>query len=534
MCPRELGLRMSALEVPPSILGARARGLARGMAHPRAVTIVAFADEIRPELQVLASSVAHLHREGVLNVLGLSGESAPHNAASLELPPSVKRNSQRRPNIIKRLVFLSGFLDARPDSEAEPSAGLRDDDLVVFVDGYDVLLQRRVAELPDAYDRLLQSMGAPKDAAVISGEMHCWPWVNPGEEHGRTRDLSTGYLRNESFRLQSGQMLKSTDVCQTLARSTPGHWPYPNGGSWIAPVRTARKLMLLLRSMLLEGHYDDTAMLGLALLQNRPGAPSLLVDANATLFSTQFAYESSRWERPACFSDYFDHAGEPPWQHASKDDDWRPGPFFLHFNGPSGKWRHGWCTNAFARAFARDGQHLLDVDAQKRRGLPRWCGGAVAPSGHAAEAATGHGVPPQRECKAGELRLRCTNDHCQEAHEERIEERRERKSRREGDRGLVASQHGEQGGGGSDAHAATAHPSSERVVAKDELRQKQAQRVVEPDGEGGSQGGIYSMHDVAFAVGLVGLVALLAREIRERWSELRRCEILGKRRRPEW
>ena len=71
------------------------------------------------------------------------------------------------------------------------------------------------------------------------------------------------------------------------------------------------------------------------------------------------------------------------------------------------------------------------------------------------------------------------------------------------------------------AHSAAAHPSSERGVATDELRQKQAklkstQGAVEPDGQGGSQGGIYSMHDVAFAVGLVGLVGLLAREIRER------------------
>ena len=42
---------------------------------------------------------------------------------------------------------------------------------------------------------------------------------------------------------------------------------------------------------------------------------------------------------------------------------------------------------------------------------------------------------------------------------------------------------------------------------------------------------------VAFVVGLYfGLVALLARGVLGRWSELTRCEILGKRsrRRPGW
>lgn len=219
--------------------------------------------------------------------------------------------------------------------------------------------------------------------------------------------------------------------------------PHPNSGTWIAPVRSARRLLLVLKSMLLEGHYLDEAMLGLALLQRRAEAPRLVVDSNATIFVSQFAYQAERWERPACFSDYFNADGQPPRQIATGD-----APFFLNFNGPSGKWRHGWCTELFARSFARKDQHLFDVDGRTRRMLPSWCGGAVEPSGPAALAAKGHAVPKVRECKAGDVRMSCTNDRCRLASEERAEERRARKPRREGNSALVVSQHLGQPGGG--------------------------------------------------------------------------------------
>ena len=40
----------------------------------------------------------------------------------------------------------------------------------------------------------------------------------------------------------------------------------------------------------------------------------------------------------------------------------RPGPFALHFNGPAGRYRLGWCTAAMLRRAAAPRQYLVDVD----------------------------------------------------------------------------------------------------------------------------------------------------------------------------
>ena len=183
----------------------------------RAVTIVTVADSMHLELQVLASTVANFHT-AELQVLGLSGHSAPADSTSFELPPSVMRHAQKFPHVIKRLRFLGALLLS---AENAPQ-GLRDDALLVFVDGQDVLLQRRIADLPAAYSRVLKSVGADEDAVLVSGESHCWPWVTLSEL--RSRPATDSYMPNETFRLPSGARLPSTGVCDALAKASPGHW----------------------------------------------------------------------------------------------------------------------------------------------------------------------------------------------------------------------------------------------------------------------------------------------------------------------
>ena len=169
-------------------------------------------------------------------------------------------------------------------------------------------------------------------------------------------------------------------------------------------------------------------MAGLAMLQATPPL-SVHVDVNGSLFTSQYGYNAARWERPACFADYFsDGAGGrragPPTQIATGD-----APFALHFNGPSGRYRLGWCTATSLRKCARRGQHMVDVDAGGRRvALPVYCGGA-ADAGADIQAARGRTLTPRVPCDDGAVngaaaaggaggdlappvRIACSNDFC--------------------------------------------------------------------------------------------------------------------------
>lgn len=117
----------------------------------------------------------------------------------------------------------------------------------------------------------------------------------------------------------------------------------------------------------------------LAMLQHP--AAAVVLDSNASLFASQFAYNSQWWERPACFDDYFSPtSSEPPGQVLEgtgvREPAARDPPFALHFNGPAGRHRLGWCIAATLKAASREGQHYLDLDNSGMAvKLPTYCDG---------------------------------------------------------------------------------------------------------------------------------------------------------------
>ena len=101
-----------------------------------------------------------------------------------------------------------------------------------------------------------------------------------------------------------------------------------------ASVRGVRAALTRLQRLAISGHFEDQGMFHLIMLQHERGA--IILDSNASLFASQFAYNAGWWARPACFEDYYDASGAPPTLLATG-----AAPFALHFNGPAGRFRLG-------------------------------------------------------------------------------------------------------------------------------------------------------------------------------------------------
>ena len=168
--------------------------------------------------------------------------------------------------------------------------------------------------------------------------------------------------------LRDYRTVGASQVCAALhERSLSGLWSYPNSGVFAGRVPAVRRVLGRLRRLVLAGHFEDQGMFGLALLQHPRGA--MLTDSNASLFASQFAYNAPWWSRPACFHDYYDANGEPPQLLPTGGR-----PFALHFNGPAGRHRLGWCIAATFALAAQPGQYYLDVDrGGVRVPLPDYC-----------------------------------------------------------------------------------------------------------------------------------------------------------------
>ena len=406
--------------------------------RPAEVYVLTFSDKRHNlYLHTLAATVLHFGSGAAprpLHVLGLSGARAPDPRRAGKWAQLERRAIKGTdPGKLKKVWFLGALLSR------DAPLGMRPHDLLLFVDAFDVLVQRPLAELPAAYEALRKRRRLPTDAVVTLGEHNCWPWPQGEAAVGRkrTRGLSMDYMANATVEvrgigagggggggeasadeptteLASSRLLPATRVCAELRRrSGRGRWLHPNAGAFVTTLRGARSMLEQLRGLAQQGHFEDQAMLGLALLQQPHGA--IAVDVNASLFSSQYAYNGNLWERPACFADYFDRHGNPPPQRSSG-----AAPFAMHFNGPAGRYRLGWCvavlqhrTRQAAAASAQ--QYLVDIDADEARvPLPRYCGGVLNGSiGRHRTAVPPRPVPPPLPCTTqDQVPLACANDHC--------------------------------------------------------------------------------------------------------------------------
>ncbi|KAL3910380.1 MAG: hypothetical protein SGPRY_009078, partial [Prymnesium sp.] len=159
-------------------------------------------------LHTLAAS-AFFFNDAPLYVLGLSGERSPRASSSGRWSIERRSISGTDPGKLKKLWFLGALLEQRHP------LGMYDDDLLLFVDAFDVLLQRRLpTELPRAFDAFvrisrgqLEETASPDpdpEAVVVMGEHNCWPWPQPEVEgrlgSKRPRGVSMGYMRNATFK----------------------------------------------------------------------------------------------------------------------------------------------------------------------------------------------------------------------------------------------------------------------------------------------------------------------------------------------
>uniref|UniRef100_A0A7S4FRH3 PLOD1-3-like GT domain-containing protein n=1 Tax=Eutreptiella gymnastica TaxID=73025 RepID=A0A7S4FRH3_9EUGL len=193
-----------------------------------------------------------------------------------------------------------------------PHCRAREDELVVFMDAYDVLMQRPAGHLLEAYRR--QTQPSPRAPRVIfSADTQCWPFNN-----------------NYTIRTRVPWDPDALPVCSRFAARASGPFKYLNSGIFMAPVKDLRDMYSAAQYW--NAEVDDQALLALTALQSS----HIAWDATAAMFlplvpSNQYVKRHRRriTERGFCTADYFQN-GVP-----AKVISTGTVPSLLHFNGGS-------------------------------------------------------------------------------------------------------------------------------------------------------------------------------------------------------
>ncbi|CAE8592439.1 unnamed protein product, partial [Polarella glacialis] len=254
------------------------------------------------------------------------------------------------------------FLAFQEVLEYEISVGrIASDDLVIFADGHDVLVQRPLADIVAAYERW------PGSPYLISGERNCWPWPHSDSSQG-SWDLG-GVHENQTWVINRWMRIGPKDFCRMIVGNGP--YKYPNIGLSMGPASRFVEVLKRVNQLVLEEDVNDQGAMWLVIFRHALEL-NIEVDQHAEVFLSMLEYEPGELEREPCEEDWF--SGQ---LDSSKMPDGSPAavpprnrltsslPGLLHFNGPShedGVWPT--CYHAMTKQFRKVGQGhaFVDVD----------------------------------------------------------------------------------------------------------------------------------------------------------------------------
>jgi len=224
---------------------------------------------------------------------------------------------------------------------------------MIFVDGHDVLLQRPLSELVEAYERW------PGSPYLISGERNCWPWPHSHPSHGLW-DPGMAVNPNATWIVNRYLKLTPMDFCRVVDRRGP--YPYPNIGTSMGPVHRFMEVLKRNNRIVVDEDMNDQGAMWLVILRHAEEL-NIQIDQNAEVFMNMLQYKRGDLEREPCGNDWF-----APLEGKARNAPPRnlltgSRPFLLHFNGPSHEdsvWPG--CFHIFSREFRNVGHTLYDID----------------------------------------------------------------------------------------------------------------------------------------------------------------------------
>lgn len=269
----------------------------------RQVHFYTFSDTIpHPGLCVLAEAASELG--GVLRVMGLS--KRPGYILIHSHSPTLK------------------FLMLQEVLEYEVSKGrIASDDLVIFADGHDVLLQQPLADIVAAYSRW------PGSPYLISGERNCWPWPHTDPSHGAWDLTDRASFGNVSWTINRWIKFAPQDFCRMIRADGP--YPFPNIGLSMGPVSRVIEVLRRNNKIVLEEDVNDQGAMWLVIMRHALEL-NIQIDQHAEVFMNMLQYRAGELEREPCGDGWFRGPGA---RGTPKNLLTNTTPGLLHFNGPS-------------------------------------------------------------------------------------------------------------------------------------------------------------------------------------------------------